>query len=81
MTDIKAGDFVDVRMVAVAVDGNKVVARLPSQSAVHQFTIGRHQVQHTTPRSPEAIAADVVCASYGGVAPLNDRHVRDFARR
>jgi hypothetical protein len=81
MTDIKPGDFVDVRMIAVAADGDRVVARLSTSSAVHQFTIGRHQVQHTETRSPEAIAADAVCASYGGVAPIYDRRVHDFVRR
>ena len=79
MTEIKAGDFVDVRMVAVVVDGDVVAVRLPQKSAVHQFTIGRHQVQHTEPRSPEAIAADAVCASYDGLAPLNQR-VASFRR-
>lgn len=81
MSEIKPGDFVDVRMVAVDVASDRLVVRLPSQSAVHQFTIGRHQVQHTAPRSPEAIAADAVCASYSGVAPLADRAVRDLTRR
>ena len=81
MSDIKPGDYVDVRMVAVDVASDRLVVRLPDQSAVHQFTIGRHQVQHTAPRSPEAIAADAVCASYGGVAPLADRAVREFCRR
>ena len=71
MIDIKPGDFIDVRMIAVAVDGGTITARLPSQSAVHQVTIGRHQVQGATPRSPDAIAADVVCSSYGGLVPLD----------
>jgi hypothetical protein len=81
VSDINPGDYVDVRMVAVDVAGDRIVVRLPDQSAVHQFTIRRHQVQHTAPRSPEAIAADAVCASYGGVAPLADRAVREITRR
>lgn len=81
MNDIKPGDYVDVRMVAVAVDGDAVVARLPSQSAVHQFTIGRHQVQYTEPRSAEVVAADAVCASYGHVESLADRRARGLAHR
>lgn len=81
MSNIEPGDYVDVRMIAVASLGDKLVVRLPSQSAVHQFTIGRHQVQHTAPRSPEAIAADAVCASYGGTTPLADRAVREYRRR
>jgi len=82
MSEIKPGDYVDVRMIVVGDDHfDRLVVRLPDKSAVHQFTIGRHQVQHTESRSPEAIAADAVCASYGGVAPLADRAVRDFYRR
>ena len=82
MSDIKPGDYVDVRMVAVETDSfDRLVVRLSSQSAVHQFTIGRHQVQHTAPRSPEAIAADAVSASYSSVAPLADRAVRELNRR
>ena len=70
MRDIKPGDFVDVRMVAVSTDGNRVGVRLPAQSAVHQIMIAAHQVQNVEPRSPDAIAADVVCSSYDNVAPL-----------
>lgn len=74
MSGIKEGDFVDVRMVAVAInDRGDVVVRHPDARAVHQFTVAAHQVQHYEPRSPEAIAADVVCASYGSVAPLQRR--------
>jgi hypothetical protein len=76
MIDIKAGDYVDVRMIALAIEGNCIVARLPSESAVHQVTIGAHQVQNTAPRSPDAIAADVVCSSYGGVSPLAARRIK-----
>lgn len=80
MTDIKPGSYIDVRMIAVAVDGADVIARLPSKSALHQFRIGAHQVQNTAPRSPDAIAADVVCSSYDGLVPLQDRRARTLRR-
>lgn len=75
MRDIKPGDFIDVRMIAVAVEGSRIVARLPSQSATHQVVIAEHQVQGSEPRSPEAIAADVFCSSYDGLAPLAFRRI------
>lgn len=63
---VNAGDYVDVRMIAVAVAPcGDVTVRLPGAVAVHQFTVAAHQVRHHEPRSPEAIAADVVCSSYG----------------
>ena len=34
---IKPGDYVDVRMVAVDVAGDRLVVRFPDQSAVQQF--------------------------------------------
>jgi hypothetical protein len=80
MRDIKPGDFIDVRMIAVAVEGGHVIARLPSQAAVHQVAIGVHQVQNVEPRSPDAIAADVLCSSYGGVAPLAARRIKRAAK-
>ena len=62
---VKAGDYVDVRMIAVGLTpSGDVIVRLPCASAVHQFTVAAHQVQNTEARSPEAIAADVVCSSY-----------------
>lgn len=78
---VKAGDFVDVRMVAVGLtDRGDVLVRLPSATAVHQFTVEAHQIQNAEPRSPEAIAADAVCATYGAHG-LQDRRARDFATR
>lgn len=81
MSNVKPGDFVDVRMVAVGLtQGGNVIVRLPDERAVHQFTVDAHQIQNTEPRSPEAIAADAVCATYGAHG-LQDRRARDLATR
>ncbi|WIG52498.1 MAG: hypothetical protein OJF48_003417 [Afipia sp.] len=81
MSNVKPGDFVDVRMVAVGLTpSGDVVVRLPDASAVHQFTVEAHQIQNTEQRSPEAVAADAVCATYGAHG-LQDRRARDLATR
>jgi hypothetical protein len=69
LSDIKAGDFVDVRAVALSVDGSIVTVRIPGSIALHQLDVGAHTLQHVEPRSPEAIAADVVCSSYAAHLP------------
>jgi len=57
----------------------QVYATTPSGAAI--TFVGQKEVQHTAPRSPEAIAADAVCASYGGTTPLADRMVRRVSSR
>jgi hypothetical protein len=71
--DAKPGDYIDVRMVVVDVSDRGAIVRLADSCAVHQFAIGLHQIQNAEARSPEAIAADAVCSSYDGRAPLSIR--------
>jgi hypothetical protein len=68
--DAKPGDYIDVRMIVVAVTDAGAIVRLAERRAVHQFEIGSHQIQNAEARSAKAIAADVVCSSYDGHAPL-----------
>jgi len=63
MQTIKAGDFVDVRGVAVAVDGGLIV-RIPGPHAIAQVSVAPHVVRNVEPRSREAIAADAILKSY-----------------
>ncbi|WP_022722960.1 hypothetical protein [Rhodopseudomonas sp. B29] len=68
---IKPGDYVDVRAVAVGLDGaGKLIVRVPGAYAVAQMAIADHVVLDVTPREPAAIAADVVCCTYDNIAPL-----------
>ena len=62
-TEIKVGDFVDVRGVVVAVDGGLIV-RFPGPHAIAQVPIASHVVRGGEARSVEAIAADAVINAY-----------------
>lgn len=62
-TEIKVGDFVDVRGVVVAVDGGLIV-RIPWPHAIAQLPVASHVVRGFEARSVEAVAADAVINSY-----------------
>jgi hypothetical protein len=63
MQTIKPGDFVDVRGVAVAVDGGLIV-RIPGPHAIAQVHVAPHVVRNVEPRSREAVAADAILNAY-----------------
>lgn len=63
VSEIKVGDFVDVRGVVVAVDGGLIV-RIPGPHAIAQVPIASHIVRSVEARSVEAVAADVVINAY-----------------
>jgi hypothetical protein len=63
LASIKVGDYVDVRAVAVAIDGGLTV-RIAGPHSINQLDIAPHLVRHVEPRSAEAIAADAIIKSY-----------------
>jgi hypothetical protein len=69
ISEIKVGDFADVRAVVMAREGNTITVRIPGTCALHQIDVGAHAIQNVTARSPEAIAADVVFNSYAAHSP------------
>ena len=64
ITDLKRGDFVDVRCVGMSRNGDLVTVRVPGSVALHQIQIRSESIVEIEHRPTDEAATDVVCTSF-----------------